>query len=102
MAKVVEEHPPLIGDAIINNGPGLLLVIEKFPDADAVEVVRGVDAALNELRQGLPGIAIDASIFRATSFIDLSIENLGAALLIGGGLLILVLCCLVSLSGAPR
>ncbi len=52
VAKVVEEHPPLIGDAIINNNPGLLLVIEKFPDANAVEVVRGVNAALDELRQG--------------------------------------------------
>ena len=31
VAKVVEEHPPLIGDAIINGGPGLLMVIERFP-----------------------------------------------------------------------
>ena len=91
VAKVVEEHPPLIGDAIINNNPGLLLVIERFPDANAVEVVRGVNVALNELRQGLPGITIDTSIYRATSFIDLSIENIGSALLLGGGLLILVL-----------
>ena len=91
VAKVVEEHPPLIGDAIINNNPGLLLVIENFPDANAVEVVRGVNVALNELRQGLPGITIDTSIYRATSFIDLSIENIGSALLLGGGLLILVL-----------
>ena len=90
VAKVVEEHPPLIGDAIINDGPGLLLVIERFPDANAVEVVRGVNVALDELRQGLPGIAIDASIYRATSFIDLSIKNLSVALLIGSGLLVLV------------
>ena len=91
VAKVVEEHSLLIGDAVINNGPGLLLVIEKFPHVDAPSMVRAVDAALNELRQGLPGIDIDASILRSTSFIDLSIRNLRAMLLIGGGLLILAL-----------
>ena len=91
VAKVVEAHPLLIGDAIINDKPGLLLVIEKFPDANAVQVVRGVNAALNELRHGLHGIEIDASIYRATSFIDLSIHNLSVALLIATGLLIVVL-----------
>ena len=91
VAKVVEAHPLLIGDAIINDKPGLLLVIEKFPDANAVKVVDGVNAALNELRQGLPGIEIDASIYRATSFIDLSINNLSVALRIAAGLLVLVL-----------
>ena len=55
------------------------------------KVVGGVNAALDELRQGLPGIEIDASIYRATSFIDLSINNLGVALLIAAGLLVLVL-----------
>ena len=91
VANVVEAHPPLIGDAIVNNEPGLLLVIEKFPHANTREVVRGVNAALNELRQGLPGIDIDTSIFQLTSFIDLSIDNLSNALLIGFGLLVLVL-----------
>ena len=91
VATVVEAHPPLIGDAIIDNEPGLLLVIEKFPHANTREVVRGVNAALNELRQGLPGIDIDTSIFQLTSFIDLSFDNLSKALLIGSGLLLLVL-----------
>jgi CzcA family heavy metal efflux pump len=91
VASVVEEHPPLIGDAIINGKPGLLLVVEKFPDANALEVVRGVDAALNELRQGLPGIEIDTSVFRATNFIDLAIDNLAVALLVGAGLLVIAL-----------
>ena len=84
VAKVVEEHPPLIGDAIIDGGPGLLLVIEKFPNSDALEVVDGVEAALDELRQGLPGIEIDTSIFRSNTFIETSIDNLGMALLVGG------------------
>ncbi len=35
--------PPLFGDAVINDGPGLLLVVEKFPWANTLEVTRGVE-----------------------------------------------------------
>ena len=31
VADVVEGTWPLIGDAVINDGPGLLLVVEKYP-----------------------------------------------------------------------
>ncbi|MGD2148722.1 MAG: efflux RND transporter permease subunit, partial [Anaerolineae bacterium] len=31
VADVVEDHQPLIGDALLEDGPGLLLVIEKLP-----------------------------------------------------------------------
>src|SRR6185312_1415890 len=30
-AKVVEGHQPLIGDALTKDGPGLILVVDKFP-----------------------------------------------------------------------
>jgi CzcA family heavy metal efflux pump len=91
VAKVVEEHPPLIGDAIVDGEPGLLMVVERFPGSDALEVNDGVDAALDELRQGLPGIEIDTSIFRSDTFIETSVENLGVAAAIGGVLLIAAL-----------
>src|SRR5262245_5216196 len=91
VAKVVEAHPLLIGDAVIGDKPGLLLVIEKFPDANAVQVVGGLNAALDELRHGLQGIEIDTSIYRATSFIDLAIDNLKKAVLVAAGLLIFAL-----------
>jgi CzcA family heavy metal efflux pump len=89
VAKVVEGYRPLIGDALLNNNPGLLLVIEKFPSANSEDVVRGLDAALAELRQGLPGIEMDPSLFRHTSYLDAALENLGTALAIGGALLVL-------------
>ena len=91
VAKVVEEHPLLIGDGVIDGEPGLLLVVEKFPDADARGVVREVNAALAELSQGLPGIEIDASIYQASSFIDTSIDNISTALIIGTVCLVLLL-----------
>ena len=91
VARVVEEHPPLIGDAIVKNGPGLLLVIEKFPQANTAEVIRDVEAALQELGRGMPGIDVDSHIFRATAFADAAAANLKRASLIGTALLLLVL-----------
>src|SRR5256886_5354861 len=91
VAAVVEDHQPLIGDDILDNGPGLLLDIEKFPGANTLEVTRGVEAKLNELRPGLSGIQIDTTIFRPASFIDLAMGNLTWSLLIGFLLLVLVL-----------
>src|SRR5437773_5403014 len=35
------------------NGHGLLLVVDKFPSANTLEVTRGVETALAELRRGL-------------------------------------------------
>ncbi|MFB3739827.1 MAG: efflux RND transporter permease subunit, partial [Candidatus Velamenicoccus archaeovorus] len=56
VAEVVEDHQLLIGDAV---GPDLLLVIEKFPAANTLEVTRGIEGALDELRPGLSGVRID-------------------------------------------
>ena len=43
VADVLETNQPLIGDAIINDSPGLLLVVEKLPWANTVEMTRGVE-----------------------------------------------------------
>jgi CzcA family heavy metal efflux pump len=91
VADVVEGHQPLVGDAVINDGPGLLLVVEKAAGANTVQVTRGVDEALTELRPGLPGIQFDASIFRQADFIESAIDNLTLALLLGCLLVIVVL-----------
>jgi CzcA family heavy metal efflux pump len=91
VSNVVEDHPPFIGDAVINDGPGVLLVVEKFPWANTLEVTRGVEKALDALRPGLPGIQMDSTIFRPATFIELSIHNLTRSLLIGAILVILIL-----------
>ncbi|HEU0020055.1 MAG TPA: efflux RND transporter permease subunit [Dehalococcoidia bacterium] len=91
VADVVEDHQPLIGDAVINDGEGLLLIVEKFPWANTLDVTRGVEAAIAELQPGLPGVEIDTAIFRPATFIELSIENLTRALFIGAILVIVVL-----------
>jgi CzcA family heavy metal efflux pump len=89
VAEVVEDHQPLIGDA--NGGSGLMLVVEKFPEANTLDVTRGVEEAIDALRPGLSGIEFDTTIFRPASFIEESIDNLALALIIGSVLLVLVL-----------
>jgi CzcA family heavy metal efflux pump len=91
VATVVEDHQPLIGDAVLDENPGLLLVVEKFPGTNTLEVTRGVEDVLKAMLPGLPGIRIDSSIFRPAGFIESSIANIGNALIIGFLLLILLL-----------
>jgi CzcA family heavy metal efflux pump len=91
VSEIVEDHQPLIGDAVLKDGPGLLLVIEKFPDANTLEVTSGVEAALEAMKPGLTGIDIDTTVFRPANYIELATGNLTTVLLIGAGLLLLVL-----------
>jgi CzcA family heavy metal efflux pump len=91
VADVVWDFPELIGDAVINDGPGLMLIIEKFPWGNTLEVTRGVEAALEQMKPGLPGIEIDTKIFRPATFIEDSIRNLTTAALLGAVLVIIVL-----------
>ena len=91
VATVVVGHQPMVGDAIVNDGPGLLLIVEKFPWGNTLELTRGVEAALAALRPGLPNVKIDSTIFRPASFIEMAIANLTMAMLIGCGLVVLIL-----------
>ena len=91
VAEVKEDHQPLIGDAIVNGHPGLLLVVEKFPWGNTLEITRGIDEALEALKPGLPDVTIDAHIFRPAVFIQTAIDNLSWALLTGCILVIVVL-----------
>ena len=91
VADVKWDTWPLIGDAVINDGPGLMLIVEKLPWANTLEVSRGIEAALEELQPGLPGIEIDSKIFRPATFIELSVHNLMRALLLGCLLVIVVI-----------
>ena len=91
VAKLVDGTWPMIGDAVINGGEGLLLIVEKFPWANALEVTNGVEAALQEMKPGLTDMDIDTTIFRPATFIEDALRNLSESLLIGAGLVVLVL-----------
>ena len=91
LAKVVWGYPPLIGDAVINGQPGEMIVVEKFPGANTLQVTDGVLAALKQLAPGLKGINVDPNIFRQASFIQLAIHNLSLSVLLGCILVVFVL-----------
>jgi CzcA family heavy metal efflux pump len=91
VSNVVRDHQPLIGDAIVNDKDGLLLVVEKFPSANTLEVTKGVEDALDKLKPGLSGLQTDTSVFRPASFIEDATDNLTLALVIAAVLLSLML-----------
>jgi CzcA family heavy metal efflux pump len=95
VADIKVDHQPLIGDAIVDGGDGLLLVVEKFPGANAVEVTRGVEAALDKLRPGLSGLRTDTSVFRPASFIEEAVDNVTLVLVVGAALMALVLAAVL-------
>ena len=91
VASVLWSTPPVTGDAVIDGGPGLMLVVEKFPGANTLQVTNGINQALAELAPGLHGITIDSHIFRQATFIEMAIHNLGLSVLLGCILVVFVL-----------
>jgi Cu/Ag efflux pump CusA len=90
VSHVVEGHPPLIGDAVAGNGD-MLVVVEKFPGANTLQVTHDVKDALNDMKPGLAGMKVDTSIFQPADYIEKSIDNLTLAVILASLLLALVL-----------
>ena len=91
VGNVVWDTWPMVGDAVINDERGLMMIVEKLPWANTLDVTRGIEEALAALRPGLPGVEIDSTIFRPATFIEASMHNLTLALIVGSILVILVL-----------
>lgn len=91
VAEVRIGHPAPIGDAVINDGPGILLIVEKQPWGNTLDVTAGVERMLAELKPALPGMTVDSTIFRPATFIQLSIDHLTEALWLGCLLVVIVL-----------
>jgi CzcA family heavy metal efflux pump len=83
VAQLVWGPQGMVGDAVINDGAGLMLIVEKYPWGNTLEVTRAVEAALDGLKQGLPDVEIDTKIFRPAEYISASIDNLSRALILG-------------------
>ncbi|HVJ67197.1 MAG TPA: efflux RND transporter permease subunit, partial [Caulifigura sp.] len=91
VAEVKYGSPPPIGDAIINDVPGIMLIVEKQPWANTLDVTRNVEAAMQALAPAMAGVEVDTTIFRPATFIERALQNLAHSLVIGCGLVILVL-----------
>jgi Cu/Ag efflux pump CusA len=91
VTQVVEDSQPQIGAAILKDGAGLLLVVEKFPGANTTQVTQGVEAALLELSPGMKGIEVDTKIYRPASFIERAASNLATGIMMAYLLVIVAL-----------
>ena len=91
IAQVKEDHPLLVGDAVVGEGPGLLFVVEKLPGANTLETIKGVQDAVRALQPGLPNVSFDNTVFRQSDFIDLAVHNLTQALILGFVLVVVIL-----------
>ncbi|MCU1532231.1 MAG: transporter [Arthrobacter sp.] len=82
IAQVKEGHQPLIGDAVVGQDAGLMLVVEKFPGTSTVQVTQDIEAALKDMEPGLTGVEIDTSVFRPATAVQDTVNGLSVALLI--------------------
>lgn len=96
VADVVEGHQPLIGDtACAGDSDCLLLVVEKFPNANSGQVAADLDSALAALKPGLGDMQLDSSLYRPAAHMDAAFSNLGWALLAGTVLMVALLVALL-------
>ena len=80
------------GDAGYNSAPAVILSVQKQPTADTVKLTHNIEAALGELKQGLPaGMSPPRVLFRQADFIQASISNVSGALRDGAIMVAIVL-----------
>ncbi len=80
------------GDASFMGKPAVILSVQKQPAADTVKLTREVEAALQELNQGMPaGIGVKDIVFKQANFISASINNVEEALRDGALIVAVVL-----------
>lgn len=91
VSSVIVDHQPLIGDAVSGGAPSLMLVIEKFPGANTLQVTRDIEAAMSAMAPGLKGITVDTTGYRPATFLESMLHNAGWVALAGLALLLLVL-----------
>ncbi|HYO34338.1 MAG TPA: efflux RND transporter permease subunit [Nocardioidaceae bacterium] len=100
VATIVEAPPTIIGDGIVDEESGLVLVVEKQPGTSTAEVSRGIEQALASLSVGLPGVELDSSLYRPADYVGDAERNLALAAL-GALLLLAVVCALVYRAWRP-
>ena len=91
LGDVKQDSMQLWGEGVINDGDGLMLIVQKYRGANTKEVTDGVEETMQEMAPGLPAIEYDTTIFRPATFIEESINNLTIALLLGVLLVIVII-----------
>ncbi len=79
------------GDASLNGEKAVTIIVNKQPLADTPTVTRAVEAAMTEVKAGLPKDITVTTTFRQETYIDASIENVRGALVEGSIIVALIL-----------
>ena len=81
-----------VGDAGINGGPGVILVVMKQPGADTLELTERVTSELQIVARELPSdVVVDPGLFTQAAFIERAIDNVLEAVRDGGILVVIIL-----------
>ncbi len=94
VADVVEAPAPPVGAGAIQGRPGVVLNVAEQYGADTVAVTAAVEAALGDLRAQLQdqGIILHTDLARPANFIATALGNIRSSLMLGGALVVVVLC----------
>ncbi len=80
------------GDAGLNGQPAVILGIQKQPDADTLKLTAQVEAAIAELKAGMPpGMGEPKVTMRQATFIESSVDTLRGKLLAAAAVVAVVL-----------
>ncbi len=83
---------PRLGLASVEGKPAVLLTVTKQPYTDTKELTAKLEFALEDLKKNLPAdVDIKTDIFRQSTFIDSSIDNVKTSLLEGAVFVIIIL-----------
>jgi Cu(I)/Ag(I) efflux system membrane protein CusA/SilA len=92
VAKVDVGPAIKFGDGSAEAKPAVVVVVQKQPNANTLELTRAVEATVQDVRRGLPAdVVIDTHVFRQADFIQVAIDNVVEALAHGAILVIVVL-----------
>lgn len=83
---------PVIGTASENGKPAVMLTVVKQPNVSTLALTEKIEAAVEEMRKELPSdITITTDLFRQSTFINSSIDNIKSALFEGAIFVVIVL-----------
>ncbi len=72
------------GDSSYNGTPSVVLVIQKQPETDTVQITKSIDQAIEELKSSLPKeVEITTDVFKQSNFIQASIAGIKGKLALG-------------------
>jgi len=94
VAEVVNAPEPPIGGAAVMGKPGVVLLVSGQLGANTIDVTEGIETVLADLKPLIDkeDVELRSDLFRPADFIAISTSNVRNSLLLGGALVVVVLC----------